>query len=92
MNDLIKGIKQMKHTHDCDRCIFLESVEEVDYYVCPDSSIDRRGSVIARYSGDGPDYQSIPVVVIEYTNSIIPEDMMRAYELANRLGHIKQKP
>lgn len=80
------------HKHDCDKCVLLKSTGETDYYVCPNSSIDKRGSVIARYSDHGPDYQSIPVVLIEYTNSIIPEDMMLAYKLAKQLGHLAESP
>jgi hypothetical protein len=46
-------------THDCDCCRFLGSVNDarreqfVDLYVC-------RGSVIARFGHDGPEYTSIP--------------------------------
>ena len=80
------------HKHDCDKCVLLKSVGGTDYYVCSNSSIDERGTIIARYSDHGPDYQSIPVVLIEYTNSIIPEDMMAAYKLAKKLGHLQEKP
>ena len=42
-----------KHKHDCDGCIFVSTISEMDVYMCPSS-----GSIIARFSDDGPDYAS----------------------------------
>ena len=46
-------------THDCDECVFVEHIFGHDWYVCPPSE-RRTGSVIARFSDDGPDYWSMP--------------------------------
>jgi hypothetical protein len=38
--------------HDCTWCVFLGHYRDADLYICPGNSI------IARFSSDGPDYES----------------------------------
>lgn len=50
------------YKHDCDECVYKgtfpnEKGVQVDFYTC-------KGSVIARFSGEGPDYVSVPAAVI----------------------------
>lgn len=42
------------HCHDCDKCKFVANVGDIDVYTC-------NGSMIARFSSDGPDYSSFPI-------------------------------
>lgn len=44
-----------RFTHDCDRCTYLGSDLDCDYYHCTKGS---RPTVLARYSSHGPDYES----------------------------------
>ena len=50
------------YEHDCDACVFVggSNLEgtEYDYYYCPRCD---EGTVIARYSSDGPDYYSTSI-------------------------------
>ena len=52
-------IKEPKplHTHDCDKCIFLGSDNENDYYYCHDEKHPVLSSLIARY-GEEEKYTS----------------------------------
>ena len=43
------------YEHDCDKCVFLGNYDGHDLYYCPAGV---RGTVIARFSGGGPDYSS----------------------------------
>lgn len=66
-----------KYQHDCSRCDFLGSytydaplvkgTEEitVDLWFCGGADAFMGGSLIARASGDGPDYSSAPVEIVE---------------------------
>jgi len=46
-----------RHTHDCDRCIFLGPWEKYDLYYCPGKdTVDT--TVIARYGSLGDNYRS----------------------------------
>jgi hypothetical protein len=49
--------------HDCTKCIFTGQDEEFDFYYCPPF----QGTVVARYSDDGPDYTSQPVSCVQQT-------------------------
>ncbi len=44
-----------RYQHDCTACVYLGHFEEYDLYVCPQGGIP---TVIARFSSEGPDYQS----------------------------------
>jgi hypothetical protein len=57
------------HVHDCTGCTFLGTIDapadremyptgKIDLYVCGPYPGERRASVIARRSDDGPDYYS----------------------------------
>lgn len=72
------------HQHDCDRCRHLGTIDAfkgtgapvpVDLYQCADT-------LIARYSGDGPDYESSDRRLLEgaYTTGSVP--LLTAYFLA----------
>ncbi len=54
----IKMIPGPVHTHDCDECCYLGSIdlkEVYDLYFCSEAFIP---TVIARYGSNGPDYTS----------------------------------
>jgi hypothetical protein len=55
------SIGMPRFVHDCTRCLFLGRSEQngipLDIYFCPRCD---DGSVIARWSSDGPDYSSGP--------------------------------
>lgn len=51
-----------QHTHDCDRCQYLGSENDLDFYFCESSIL---GTIIARYGSDGPDYSSSDVASVE---------------------------
>lgn len=69
------------HTHDCKHCKLLGTINSVDnpghvadLYHCrnPFPNIRGEGSVIARYSSDGPDYASSPTALVSnYLNDLI---------------------
>lgn len=54
MKDILKGPVFL---HDCEDCVFLGHYEEHDLYFCPKEA-GSEGTVIARWSGNGPDYAS----------------------------------
>ena len=45
------------HDHDCESCEWLMSRDNVDLYFCPQNGAGL-GTVVARYSSDGPNYTS----------------------------------
>ena len=63
------------HTHDCKACNYLGTIvgqtpdvagKPVDLYHCKNSiGSGEDGSVIARFSSDGPDYSSVPLDLIK---------------------------
>ena len=63
--------------HDCDTCRFRGSLVEidvdgssqvVDVYTCDNDS----GTVVRRFSSDGPDYASFPRSVVDHIVSVEP--------------------
>lgn len=48
------------YKHDCNKCIFLFTIDRCDYYVCPYGNPKDKivSTVIGRRSSDGPDYAS----------------------------------
>lgn len=65
-DDPNSGKKAPEHEHDCDTCRHLETIfikgEWRDLYFCDRSD---GGTLIARYSSDGPDYSSYPLFIWE---------------------------
>jgi hypothetical protein len=60
------GLMEPKFEHDCEGCDFLGHALDADLYICGIDKRDRfSGSVIARYSSDGPDYSSMPTSAVE---------------------------
>ena len=55
-----------RYVHDCDNCLFLGCYRDFDVYWCQDSTSIDGGSIIARNSDLGPDYQSSPVLIALY--------------------------
>jgi hypothetical protein len=56
------------HKHDCDQCKLFATTNKGDWYVCsrppsgsPLRSLSER-SVVLRYSDDGPEYVSLPIM------------------------------
>lgn len=84
-----------RYQHDCIACHFLGRFEDSDLYVCSRSKT--LASLIARQSSDGPDYSSMPVMLIKETvirtsdfkviDYLLP--LLVAYRWAIRDGHIK---
>ena len=78
--------------HDCDKCILLSSTEykfddNEDLYLCPNSSIDKKGSIVVRYSDEGSDYESFPVKMIEENSGHLiqlPVSLRIGYEIAKQ--------
>jgi hypothetical protein len=69
------------HTHDCERCLFIESFEwnsqRYDIWFCPNRG-DNTGSIICRHGSEGPEYSSCPLdCIMRYlvTNDNSPLDM-----------------
>lgn len=54
---LQEGEVKPRHTHDCDRCVFLGQHEEYDLYFCKQVA-GFGDTVIARFGSEGPDYSS----------------------------------
>jgi hypothetical protein len=54
-----------RFTHDCSACRFIRQDGEYDVYWC--RSGFQGGSVIARMGSDGPNYSSIPVSTVLYS-------------------------
>lgn len=46
-----------KFTHDCEACKFHGHMQGHDVYTC-------RDSFVLRYGDDGPEYQSLPKVMV----------------------------
>lgn len=46
-----------KWTHDCKACKYVGSDTDHDWYVC-------RDSVVARFGDDGPEYWSMPKMMV----------------------------
>jgi hypothetical protein len=49
---MIENNEKPHFEHDCDHCVFLGHYENADLYICPGNT------VLARFSSDGPDYES----------------------------------
>ena len=70
----------MRYTHDCPRCVYLESQvfhdgRRMDWYRCPPSigsSIQEQGTILARFSSKGSDYWSMPVALVFAAERITP--------------------
>ena len=45
-----------KFQHDCTQCKFVAHIDGHDTYICPSFL----GSIVLRYSSDGPKYSSLP--------------------------------
>lgn len=56
-----KAQDKPRFTHDCDSCVFVATIGENDWYVCPPLKDGLGGSVVARYGSDGPQYWSRPL-------------------------------
>jgi hypothetical protein len=70
------------YEHDCDECTWLGEYADHDLYFCAKGGSG--GSVLARASGVGSDYQSMPVVLIKQSEGSpeLEEALERAAELA----------
>ena len=68
-----------RYTHDCDRCLFLGQLGDRDWYYCAEQI--GGGSVIGRYSSDGPDYWSMPLNMIKAYNGIESSSIIDAKQI-----------
>lgn len=55
------------YQHDCDACLLVGKDEKRDFYYCSRCELDMGGTVICRFSSDGPDYASSPVFLVQQT-------------------------
>ena len=72
------------HQHDCDRCVFLGTLDQRDLYFCPGEP-----TVIARRSSDPPDYQSGLVFGLTSLKDRPDNYLRAAYQLACDRGLIE---
>jgi len=59
-----------RYIHDCSKCVFLETYEDYDLYVCA-----RHGKIdtlIARYGNDEDEYASGLVFALAYNEGEFP--------------------
>lgn len=49
------NLPEPRYEHDCEVCVFLGCLLDMDIYVCPQGTMP---TLVARYSDFGPDYQS----------------------------------
>lgn len=50
------------YQHNCDKCQFMPwPFRRFDVYLCPQQG---NPALILRYGDDGPDYESVPLMVI----------------------------
>lgn len=79
--------------HDCDHCVYMGHYEGHDLYFCPQEA-GGEGTVIARWSGNGPDYASglpfgqIPLGSREKRPSKVVRLLRVAYLIAADLGYV----
>lgn len=87
------ALKGPVYAHDCDDCVFLGHYEGHDLYFCPKEADE--GTVIARWSGDGPDYASgLPFGHVPLSNSKFSASVTYlrvAYLIAADLGYVPFK-
>ncbi len=43
------------YAHDCDNCTYLDTIEYLDLYFCPQGGMP---TILARYGNNGQDYSS----------------------------------
>ena len=72
--------------HDCNECKFLGTInnnlENVDCYYCETSITG--STLIARFSGNGPDYSSMPVNMLReliHSQHKVNPILLKAYQL-----------
>lgn len=68
-----------RHQHDCEECLFLGTYfYKYDVYTCKQKTVLQ--TFIARYGNDGPQYVSIPEMVIEQmtVKSFYQDDSLKA--------------
>jgi len=54
--------------HDCQKCIYIGKIKNnSEIYLCPNGIFG--GSLVARMSSEGPDYESYPVSIIHELES-----------------------
>lgn len=77
--------------HDCDKCVLIKSTEykdeNEDTYLCPNSSLGKRGSIVVRYSNEASDYASFSVKIIEENSGHLiqlPVSLRIGYEIAKQ--------
>lgn len=63
----------MRYTHDCPRCVYLESQifhdgRRMDWYRCSGDG----STILARFSNRGNDYWSMPVAMVLAAEHITP--------------------
>ena len=76
------------YKHDCEKCVFLGSAQEKDFYYCSKSLIGR-DSLVIRLSDIPSDYLSMPVDVAK--DGIISGEINDStFELAYHLYRVNK--
>jgi hypothetical protein len=78
-----------RYIHDCQKCQYLGRFNQFDLYVCMPKK-GGRGSLIARFSNEGPEYSSVPIFPgddISHVLELIPE-IGEAYKRASEQGYV----
>jgi hypothetical protein len=85
-----------RHLHDCDDCLFLGHDEGVDFYLHRRLEPSVFVTLVARHSGDGPDYQSHSGSRVYLTRIAASSPsghwLRTAVGLADRSGHFPESP
>ena len=84
-------MKTPLYQHNCERCVFLGSYDGSDLYYCKATFGHPQGTVIARHSSEGIDYNSGLFTAMQ----VAPDEPNRelralgeAYRRAHRAGHL----
>lgn len=76
------------HTHDCDACKYLGTVDDYDLYWCPQRGLGIP-TLVARYGSDGPDYTTWNVKLL---GEPMKQPMLTAYVLALNANYSFERP
>lgn len=76
------------YEHYCRHDIYLGTFEEeglptADLHICTKSLLGM--SLIARYSSDGPDYESFPVCIFERDPENVSDALQEAYRRSEKI-------
>ena len=81
-------LEKSLYKHDCEKCVYLGSAQEKDFYFC-NNSLTGSDSLVIRLSNKPSDYLSMPVEVAK--GGIISGEINDStFELAYHLYRVNQ--